>query len=91
MGFFDAFQSAMNNASGNRPSNNYRARKIMNQDSFGGRSKGYAPCNKCGKRVNFSKAEADHIFPRSKGGPDSSFNIQVLCRPCNRSKSDKLF
>jgi hypothetical protein len=31
----------------------------------------------------------DHIIPWSKGGPTEESNIQLLCGPCNRNKSDK--
>lgn len=33
--------------------------------------------------------EADHIDPFSQGGRTVWENMQLLCRPCNRSKSDK--
>jgi len=36
--------------------------------------------------------EADHIQPRSKGGPDSLENLRTLCKPCHRkhTKESKL-
>lgn len=34
--------------------------------------------------------EIDHIIPVSKGGKTVRKNLQVLCRSCNRSKSNKI-
>lgn len=34
--------------------------------------------------------EVDHIIPESLGGPTALENLQTLCRPCNRKKSDRL-
>lgn len=33
------------------------------------------------------KMEVDHITPWSKGGSDEVYNLQPLCKHCNRSKS----
>ena len=44
-------------------------------------------CVKCGSQENL---EYDHIIPVSKGGANTNRNIQLLCEPCNRSKSDKV-
>ena len=33
--------------------------------------------------------EADHITPWSQGGKTNLENCQMLCRECNRRKSDK--
>jgi 5-methylcytosine-specific restriction endonuclease McrA len=30
----------------------------------------------------------DHIYPKSKGGPDCDSNGQILCRKCNGTKSN---
>lgn len=34
--------------------------------------------------------EVDHIRPWSMGGSDKVWNLQPLCRPCNRSKSNSI-
>lgn len=36
------------------------------------------------------KLEYDHIIPVSKGGANTTRNVQLLCESCNRSKSDKI-
>lgn len=45
-------------------------------------------CCKCGKLCELDEMEADHITPWSKGGHTTDDNIQMLCRDCNRTKSD---
>ena len=44
-------------------------------------------CVQCGSNQNI---EFDHIIPHSKGGSNTYRNIQLLCEPCNRTKSDKI-
>ena len=44
-------------------------------------------CAECGSRENI---ELDHIIPFSKGGSNTSRNIQLLCQTCNRRKSNKI-
>ena len=34
------------------------------------------------------KMEVDHIRPWSMGGSDAIYNLQPMCKPCNRSKSN---
>ena len=46
-------------------------------------------CKKCGKKFEIEEMEADHIDPWSKGGKTEIGNGQMLCRPCNRRKSNK--
>ncbi|MGB0387865.1 MAG: HNH endonuclease [Ardenticatenaceae bacterium] len=47
-------------------------------------------CFRCGKILKKSEVEVDHILPQSKGGPDDHWNLQGLCRPCNREKYNKI-
>ena len=46
-------------------------------------------CAKCGKHFELSEMEADHITPWSEGGKTVAENCQMLCKDCNRRKSDK--
>lgn len=45
-------------------------------------------CVQCGYVGQY--IEYDHIIPRSKGGPNTVENIQLLCRACNLKKSDRI-
>jgi len=45
-------------------------------------------CVKCGKQFDLKEMEADHITPWSIGGMTTSDNCQMLCKDCNRKKSD---
>ena len=44
-------------------------------------------CVQCGSA---ELLEYDHILPFSKGGATSAENLQLLCRRCNREKSDQI-
>jgi len=46
-------------------------------------------CVKCGDTFEINEMEADHVKPWAKGGKTISENCQMLCRDCNRAKSDK--
>lgn len=46
-------------------------------------------CPLCGEWFDISFMEADHITPWSQGGHTSLDNCQMLCRDCNRRKSNK--
>lgn len=44
-----------------------------------------------GERANIRDdelMEVDHIKPWSMGGSDELYNLQALCKPCNRTKSN---
>ena len=46
-------------------------------------------CAKCGGHFDLKQMEADHITPWSAGGKTEINNCQMLCKNCNRRKSDK--
>ncbi|MBO4738217.1 MAG: DUF262 domain-containing protein [Bacteroidales bacterium] len=46
-------------------------------------------CKVCGKHFEIEEMEADHITPWSKGGRTVAENCQMLCKECNRRKSNK--
>jgi len=46
-------------------------------------------CKICGNHFDIKEMEADHIIPWSQGGHTEQDNCQMLCRTCNRRKSNK--
>lgn len=46
-------------------------------------------CTKCGGHFDIKEMEADHITPWIEGGKTDIYNCQMLCKRCNRTKSDK--
>lgn len=46
-------------------------------------------CKKCSKDITWEDAEADHITPWSEGGTTDVVNCQILCKHCNRTKSNR--
>ena len=46
-------------------------------------------CKSCAKKFEISEMDADHITPWSEGGKTNEQNCQMLCRACNRRKSNK--
>jgi hypothetical protein len=43
-------------------------------------------CRECGSTEDI---HFDHVIPWSRGGANTVNNIQLLCGPCNRAKSDR--
>ena len=46
-------------------------------------------CKVCAKAFEIADMEADHITPWSEGGKTIEQNCQMLCKNCNRRKSNK--
>ena len=46
-------------------------------------------CAGCDTHFPFRVMDVDHILPRSRGGTDHPYNLQLLCSGCNRSKGGK--
>ncbi len=46
-------------------------------------------CKVCAKAFGIGDMEADHITPWAKGGKTIPENCQMLCKDCNRRKSNK--
>lgn len=44
-------------------------------------------CVRCGSR---DKLEFDHILPVSRGGSNTTRNVELLCECCNREKGSKI-
>ena len=45
-------------------------------------------CVKCGRHFDMNEMEGDHIKPWAKGGKTAKAIDQMLCKDCNRTKSD---
>ena len=45
-------------------------------------------CQLCGVSGEQRALDIDHIVPKSKGGPDTEENFQVLCSLCNQNKNN---
>lgn len=49
---------------------------------------GWYTCVRCGRKLRRGDVDIDHIIPQSRGGADGEWNLQCMCRHCNRSKQD---
>jgi len=47
-------------------------------------------CRLCGDDSDKMIVHFDHIYPWSKGGPNTASNLQILCSTCNMSKGAKV-
>ena len=61
---------------------NYRKRGLEDAAS----NYGWYTCIKCGRKFRKNDMDIDHILPRSEGGDNSRYNLQCICKHCNRSK-----
>ncbi len=46
-------------------------------------------CQYCGKKFPADELTLDHVFPKSRLGPDIWENIVACCRHCNQKKADR--
>lgn len=63
----------------------YRETFFNNTPSFGGLYR----CAKCGGLFPKSEIDVDHRISKRKGGTDDLWNLQALCKHCNRSKRER--
>ena len=64
----------------------YRETWFKNNKPFMGKYR----CQHCGEWFKKKDIDVDHIIPKNYGGTDDLFNLQGLCKHCNRSKQDDL-
>lgn len=46
-------------------------------------------CQYCGKKFPVSELTLDHVYPKSRFGPDIWENIATCCKECNQKKADR--
>lgn len=46
-------------------------------------------CQYCGKKFPFSELTLDHVFPKSRRGPEIWENMVACCKECNQYKADR--
>lgn len=62
----------------------YRDKWFNANQSWNGRYQ----CKCCGKWFLKKDIDIDHIIPRNRGGTDELWNLQSMCKHCNRQKQD---
>lgn len=63
-------------------------RKFSDKDKRTAYEKQNGICPICGKHHEIEEMEGDHIVAWSKGGKTTIDNLQMLCKKCNREKSN---
>lgn len=46
-------------------------------------------CQVCGKVADADQLDVDHIVNIAQGGSDDKSNLQTLCKPCHKIKTQK--
>jgi len=46
-------------------------------------------CQYCGRKFSASELTLDHVYPKSRFGPDIWENIVACCKECNQYKADR--
>ena len=46
-------------------------------------------CCYCGRKIKYSEATRDHVYPESLGGLSDWMNLRICCQPCNSLKDNK--
>lgn len=63
----------------------YRETYFNNTPSIMGKYR----CVRCGGLFPKSEIDVDHRISKRMGGTDDLYNLQAMCKHCNRSKRDK--
>lgn len=63
----------------------YRENYFSKNDAYDNNN-GWYKCKKCGRSFRKGDMDIDHIIPQKFGGSDSEYNLQCICKHCNRSK-----
>ena len=63
----------------------YRDTYFNRNDAYDNNN-GWYTCKKCGRKFRKGDMDIDHIIPQKFGGQDSEWNLQCICKHCNRSK-----
>lgn len=56
--------------------------EVLERDNFA--------CWYCGRTPPDVKLHVDHVYPKSKGGPDEHGNLVAACEACNYGKSARV-